>query len=170
MNFFSKNQYVLWFLIFLVVIILSAFITLIVFFSNKSTIVQNQPAENACNAFRNELALSPAQSEKVEIILAEYRNSTDAIVADIRNHRILILDELAKKKPDTTLLNSYVEEISSLQKRMQKASVNQYLALKEICTPVQCQRLSTIYYELYGYQGQGKGEGKGRRYRGGRGQ
>ncbi|MEI6433602.1 MAG: periplasmic heavy metal sensor [Bacteroidota bacterium] len=170
MNFFSKNQFVFWFLISLVVIILSAFITLIVFFSNKSTIIQSQPQENACNAFRNELSLSPSQSEKVETILAEYRNSTDPIVSEIRNHRILILDELAKKNPDTTLLNSYVEEISFLQKRMQKSSVNQYLALKEICTPVQCQRLSAIFRELYGYQGQGKGEGKGRRYRGGRGQ
>ena len=79
------------------------------------------------------------------------------------NTPILVLKkELSKDKPDTNLLNKCGEEICLLQKQMQKASVRQYVALKEICNPVQCQRLSALYFELYGCQGQCKGMGKGK--------
>jgi hypothetical protein len=54
---------------------------------------------------------------------------------------------------------------------MQNASVDQYLALKEICTPDQCKRLSALYYELYGYQfkdDNGQENKRQHRHRGGR--
>ncbi len=174
MNFFSKNRFVFWLLIFLIVILLTAFATSIVYYSNQSKKINQEKPENPGNAFRRELSLSPSQSGKVDSILQDYRNSTEPIVADIRNHRIQILDELAKDKPDKSTLNKYIEEISQLQKQMQNASVNQYMALKQICTPDQCQRLSALYFELYGFKEQGKGHGKEqrkgnmRRYRGGR--
>ena len=62
-------------------------------------------------------------------------------------------------------------EIALLQKQMQNASVDQYLALKEICTPDQCKRLSALYYELYGYQfkdDNGQENKRQHRHRGGR--
>lgn len=174
MNFFSKNRFVFWLLIFLVVINFSALITFLVFFSHSSTGSAEQPQKNQGMALRKELSLTPSQSEKVEIILAGYRNSTDPVAADIRNYRKQLLEELAKDKPDSTLLNKYEEEICSLQLQMQKASVRQYMALKEICTPAQCQRLSALYFELYGCQSKCKGMEKGKgmmhQYRGGQGQ
>lgn len=172
MNFFLKNRFVFWLLIFLVVINLSALITFIVFFSKNTTASAQQSQENPGMAFGKELSLSPSQSEKVEIILADYRNSTEPVTTNIRNYRTQLLVELSNDKPDTTLLNRYIEEICQLQKQLQKASVRQYLALKGICNPGQCQRLSELYFELYGFQGQGKGMGKGRgmKHRYGRGQ
>ena len=176
MNFFTKNRVEFWLLIFLIVIVVSAIITFILFYADKPTIASQQIPANTGNRFRKELVLSPVQSKKVATILAEYRKLTEPIAEDIKDHRIQILDELAKSKPDTNILNNYMEEITSLQKQMQKASVSQYMALKEICTPVQCQRLSALYLELYGCdqmrkgsgKGQGQGNGKMRRYRGGR--
>lgn len=171
MNFFSKNRFVFWLLIFLAGINLSTFITLVVMFSKQPA--TNQPStENPGNAFSKSLSLSAAQSVKVETILADYRNLTGPIISDIRDHRIQILEELAKDKPDKTVMDSYIEKITLLQEQMQNASVNQYLALKQICTPLQCQKLSTLYYELYGCKGQeeSKNKGKMRRYRGGRNQ
>ena len=176
MNFFTKNRFVFWLLIFLIVILLTTLITLMTYYSNQAKTTNQQKPENPGNAFRRELSLSASQSEKVEAILADYRSTTEPIVTDIRNHRIQILDELAESKPDKSILDMYIEEISQLQKQMQNASVHQYLALKEICTPDQCQRLSALYFELYGFReqakGHGKGQGKGqmRRYRGGRDQ
>jgi Spy/CpxP family protein refolding chaperone len=162
MNFFSKNRLVFWLLIFLVVLNLSALISFLVLFSKNTTASSQQPQKNPGMAFRKELSLSPSQSEKVEVILADYRNSTGPITTDIRNYRSQLLEELAKDKPDTNILNRCGEEICLLQKRMQKASVKQYIALKEICNPVQCQRLSDLYFELYGCQGKGKGMGRGK--------
>jgi len=174
MNFFSKNRFVFWLLIFLVVINLSALITFLVFFSHSSTGSAEQPQKNPGMKFRKELSLSSAQSEKVEVVLSDYRNSTEPVTTNIRNYRTQILEELAKDKPDTNLLNRSVEKICLLQKQMQKASVKQYLSLKEICNPIQCQRLSALYFELYGCQSKCKGMEKGKgmmhQYRGGQGQ
>ena len=174
MNFFSKNKVVFWLLIFLVVINLSAMVTFLMFFSKNMTEPTLQPRENPGTAMRKELSLSAAQSEKVEVILADYKNSIEPITANIRDYRSQLLEELAKDKPDTTLLNKCSDQICLLQKQMQKASVKQYMALKEICNPAQCQRLSALYFELYGFQGKGQGMGRGKgmmhQYRRGQGQ
>jgi Spy/CpxP family protein refolding chaperone len=162
MNFFSKNRFVFWLLIFLIVINLTALITFLVFYSRNSSASNQQVQVNPGMSFRKELSLSADQSEKVEAILADYRKSTGPVTADIRNYRTQLLEELAKDKPDTTLLNSCADEVCSLQKQMQKASIKQYVALKEICNPAQCQRLSALYFELYGCQGKGQGMGKGK--------
>ncbi|MCX6250903.1 MAG: periplasmic heavy metal sensor [Bacteroidetes bacterium] len=174
MNFFSKNRLVFWLLIFLVVINLTVLITFLVFYSHISNSSDQQLRENPGIALQKELSLSPEQSEKVEVIQSDYRNSTDPITANIRNYRAQLLEELAKNEPDTNLINKCMEEISFFQKQMQMASIRQYMALKEICTPVQCQRLSSLYFELYGCQGKGKGMGQGKgmmhQYRRGQGQ
>jgi hypothetical protein len=174
MNFFSKNKVVFWLMIFLVVINLSALVTFLVFFSKNTTESKLQPRENPGMAIRKELSLSVPQSEKVEAVLADYRNTTEPITTNIRNYRSRLLEELAKDNPDTTVLNKCGEEICLLQKQMQKASVKQYMALKEICNPAQCQRLSALYFELYGFQGKGQGMGRGKgmmhQYRGAQGQ
>jgi Spy/CpxP family protein refolding chaperone len=162
MNFFTKNRFVFWLLIFLVVINLTALITFLVFYSRSSSLSNQQVQVNPGMSFRKELSLSPAQSEKVEAILADYRKSTEPVTSDIRNYRTQLLEELAKDKPDTSFLKRCADEICLLQKQMQKESVKQYMALKEICNPAQCKRLSALYFELYGCQGKGQGMGKGK--------
>ena len=162
MNFFSKNKFVFWLLIFLVVINLTVLITFIVMYSRKSDAATQQSQEKPGIALRTELSLTQSQSEKVEAILTDYRKATDTVTENIHNYRAQLLEELAKDKPDTSLLKIYADEICLLQRQMQKASVKQYMALKGICNPDQCQRLSALYFELYGYQGQGKGMGRGK--------
>ena len=170
MNFFSKNKVVFWLMIFLIAINLTILITFIVFYSRKSNISDEKPTEKPGMVFSKELSLTSSQSEKVEIILTEYRNSTDSLTISIREYRASLLKELAKDIPDTTVLNNCADEICSLQRLMQKASINQYLELKKICNSDQCQRLSVLYFELYGCQGNGKGTGKGMMHRYRRGQ
>ena len=164
MNFFSKNRFVFWLMIFLVVVNISAFITFIVFFLRTPALSGQDQQGNTGKAFRKELSLSPSQSGKVNFILADYRAATEPVTADIRDYRAQILGELAKEKPDTDMLNRCSEQVCQLQKQLQKASVKQYMALKEICNPEQCQKLSALYFEMYGCQGQCKGmmgNGKG---------
>jgi hypothetical protein len=162
MNFFSKNRFIFWLLIFLVVINLTGLISFLVFFSRNTTGLNQKSQESPGITFQKKLSLSPSQSEKVKIILTGYKDSTEPITTNIRNYRIQLLDELKKDIPDTTLLNVYAERICLLQKQMQKASIKQYIALKGICNPDQCQRLSALYFELYGCQGNFKGMGQGK--------
>jgi Spy/CpxP family protein refolding chaperone len=162
MNYFSKNKVITWVLVFLVIVLLTALISLIIFFTGKSNSLNQPTSENTGRRFNQELSLTPAQSGKVDAILNDYRNATGPISNNIRVYRTRLLEELATNNPDTNLINKHLEEICNLQKQMQKASVKQYMALKQICTPTQCERLSSLYFELYGFQLQGKGMGKGK--------
>ena len=174
MNFFSKNRFIFWMLIFLVMINLTALITFLVLYPQKPATSGQQQCRNSGMALQEELSLSAIQSEKVEVIMWEYRKSTGPLTDSIRNDRSLLLDELAKANPDSTLLDHYTEHISLLQKQMQKASIHQYLSLKAISNPDQCKRLSALYFELYGCQenckGMGNGKGMMKQYRRGQGQ
>ena len=161
MNFFSKNKFVFWLLIFLVVINLTVLITFLVMYSRKSDAVTQQVQEKPGMALQKELTLTPSQSEHVDVILADYRKVTDPVAEKIHGYRARILNELANNKPDTLKINHYADSVCYLQRQMQKALVKQYMALKEICNPAQCQRLSSLYFELYGFQGQSKGMGRG---------
>jgi Spy/CpxP family protein refolding chaperone len=162
MNFFSKNKIVFWLLIFLVVINLSALATFLIFYSRPSAALVQPLSEKPGSALQKELTLTPDQSNAVEEILAEYRKITDPIAENIREYRVQILDELAGEKPDTGRINHFADSICFLQWQMQRANVGQYMSLKEICNPEQCKRLSSLYFELYGFQGQGKGRGRGK--------
>ncbi len=162
MNFFIKNRFIFWILIFLVIINLTALITFLVLYNHKPAATDQKQCKNSGMAFKEELSLSSVQAEKVEVIMSEYRKSTGPLTDSIRNYRSLLLEELAKTSPDSNLLDNYTENISLLQKQMQKASIRQYLSLKEISNPDQCKRLSALYYELYSCQGNCKGMGNGK--------
>ena len=173
MNFFMKNKIVFWLLIFLVIINLTALFTFGVFYFRRPAAPGKEPCAKTCNAFRKELSLSDAQAQKVETILAAYRESTRPFSGEVQDCRVKLLEELGKPAPDSVLMNECLERITVLQKQIQKASVKQYLELKKICTPDQCRRLSALYYELYGCQGKeackGKEQGRGKMHRGGHG-
>jgi Spy/CpxP family protein refolding chaperone len=170
MNYFLKNRLIFWLLIFLVIINLTALITFMVIYSTHKSFQVQQSQGKPGMIFRQELSLTPSQSAEVDSLMAVYRKSTDPVREHIRDYRVQLLDELAKDHPDTTVMNGCIAEITVLQKQMQKASVNQYLALKGLCSPEQCQRLSELYFELYGClgkeKGMGKGKGKMHQYRG----
>jgi len=166
----SKSKFVFWLMIFLVVVNISMLVTLILLFSKKTETANPASGEDLINSLSNSLSLSPAQNEKVKVILDGYKKLTDPLIADIRNHRMQIVEEAAKNKPDKAQLHKYEEEISLLQKQMQNASVNQYLELKEICTPAQCERLSALYRELYSKGSNESDKGPRHRHRGGRGE
>jgi Spy/CpxP family protein refolding chaperone len=157
MNFFHKNRYVFWVLIILIVINISALVSFFLF-------AQTTPPASCCPAdgklghsFSNELGLSAAQTEKVSSINQNYKATAEPIVASIKDTRGAILNELEQETPDTSLLNRLTEELSILQKNIQKENINQYMELKKACTPEQAQRLSALYRDLYGCPMQAKG-------------
>ena len=162
MNFFSQNKYLFWLLIFLVVVNISALVTMLVIFPKLSAPEIQRACENTGRCISEELSLSPEQTGKVSQILDKNKDQTQFDRETILNNRATLLEEIAKPTPDTLVVNKCIEEIYSAQKNIQKASVHQYLSLKEICSPEQSERLSNLYFELYGCQGKCKGAGHGK--------
>jgi hypothetical protein len=90
-----------------------------------------------------------------------YQSSTSPTISTIREKKLALLDELSKETSDTQVIKKIAEELSVEQKKLQKANIDQFLELKKVCNTDQTKKLSQIYSELYGCQGQGKGKGKG---------
>jgi Spy/CpxP family protein refolding chaperone len=157
MNFFQKYRYIAWVLIILIVINVAALVSFFLF-------NQSPPAESCCpeptekgRFFSTELGLSAGQTEKVSVINQNYKNEAEPIVAAIKKSRNAILSELEEEQPDTALLNRLSEELSVLQKNIQRENIKQYLELKKVCNPEQAHRLSALYRDLYGCPMKAKG-------------
>jgi hypothetical protein len=165
MNFFLKNRFLFWTLIFLVVINVSVLVTFLVFFTRPQVNAEIPADSRPGMALRERLGLSEEQFSRAESILANYRDYTQPLTSSIRDHRLRLIEELAKENPDTALLSDHARQISRLQEQMQMASINQYLDLKKICSPGQLKQLSTLYFDLYGCGGPGMGKGKGMMHR-----
>ncbi len=167
MNFLNKNRFLTWLLIVLVFINLSALASFLIYIKTRPALVtcETQPAQGC--ALRNELELSDEQAGSVDLINSDYKNNVEPIVSDIRDLRSEIIDELDKESPDTVVLNRLASGLSSLQNKMQKENIRQYLELKKICAPNQALRLSELYRDLYGCPM--KGKGMQHRYRHGQG-
>ena len=163
MNFFSKNRFIAWLLVFLVVVNISALISFFVLFANPSAESRQNMCEPARNrpgmAIQKALGLSPQQTMQVDAILACTKSSTDPVIAEIKNKRGEVLEELSKDAPDTLFIHKNTRDICELQKKLQETSVNEYLALRKVCNPGQCQKLSSLFYELYGCPVMGMGKG-----------
>jgi len=167
MELYKKNRLLFWALIFLIVINLSALVSIFVFKKVQSPPVCRESPSMSCSGFCEELKLSDNQSAKVEHINQEYRSHAEPLVSAIKEKRSEILDELNNTSPDTTLLNRVTIDLTVLQTRLQRENIKQYLELKSVCTPEQVQRLSALYRDLYGCPM--KATGNQHRHRGGQG-
>jgi len=168
MDTYKKNRFLFWLLIFLVVVNLSALATFLIFSTKPVPVSCGESASKPGGALCEQLGLTSAQTLEVEKINTLYRDVTTPIVAEIKEKRMEILDELNKDNPDTMHLNNLTLDLSTLQSRMQRASFRQFLELKTVCTPEQVKRLSALYRDLYGCPMKGKGQQN--RYRHGKGQ
>ena len=150
MNFFHKNRLIFWVLIILVVINISALASFFIFTQKKAPAPCCSPEEQQCVAFRDELNLSAEQTIKVTEINGSYKKSAEPISKAIKETRAAILTELDKEGPDTMQLNILTNQLSLLQLKIQRENIKQYTKLKRVCTPLQAQRLSALYRDLYG--------------------
>jgi Spy/CpxP family protein refolding chaperone len=171
MNYFDKSKLLLWVVVFFLVINITALVTFFVYFSNAGRQVQVTSAGQTCGQVCRMLDLTEEQSKNVEAIQADFREKADPVIGEIRENRRLIVEELSKDVPDTSLVNRYANSIGELHKQLQKTAAGQFLSLKKVCNPEQCRKLSDMYYDLYGCKGQGEkmmhGKGKQHRLRGG---
>jgi Spy/CpxP family protein refolding chaperone len=150
MNFLYKNRLMFWVLIVLVVVNLAALASFFLYPKSKSEPVCCNPEEQQCNAFRQELKLTDAQTLQVNEINKTYTETAKPVAVAIKETRTEILNELEKEKPDTLRLDTLTKQLSMLQMRIQKENISQYIALKRVCTTEQALKLSALYRDLYG--------------------
>lgn len=161
MNLFKKYRVIPWILAFLVIVVVSAITTFIII--NTGILTKEQPVQEikSGTVLQTELSLTPDQNVKVEQINSSYKETTEPVISAIRDKKVELLDELSKDQTDTNKVSKIANELSTEQKKLQKANINQFLDLKKVCNTEQTKKLSQIYSELYGCNGKGKGRGQG---------
>ena len=163
MNYFNKYRLVFWIMILMILINISALTSFFVLYkADKATAAADTGCcSGTCRVLNEKLGLSSEQAARVSVINRQFREKTGIIVAEVKDTRFAMLDELSLEKPDTVKLSAYTEKIGELQKTLQKAAIEQFRQLKQICTPEQCRKLSSIYSEVYGCSKMGQGRGEG---------
>lgn len=157
----KKYRVLIWALVFLGVVAVSAATTVALSYSGWLQKKETAATVKVIPVLQKELNLTPEQSVKVEDINSRYREESDAIVTRIREKKTELLDELSRENTDTAELDRITEALSLEQKSLQQSNVKQFLELKKVCTLEQTKKLSQIYSELYGCKGYGKGQGQG---------
>ena len=160
MNFFVKNRLIFWLLLVLIIINISALLTFFIMFRAEKKELPEAASNNTSRTFQEQLSLTQEQSDTVFYINNNHRRVAEPISVALKEKRSELLAELEKDHPDTVLLDRYADEIGTLQKEMQKASIRHYLELKGVCDPHQCRKLSSFYRQLYGGNEYGMGQGK----------
>jgi Spy/CpxP family protein refolding chaperone len=159
MNFFRTNKIIIWILSAMLIITLSALGTII--FRNKCKRVTEQEAQGCgmrCNLLTEELGLSETQAKTIDGIRAMHRKATMATADSLRFRRSELVTELGREIPDTLRLHDLSRKIGDLQARLVDQTIDQYLRIRNECTPEQQEKLSSLYYELMGCCPAGEGK------------
>ena len=151
MNFFSRQQVIIWILAGLLVITLSILGSMIYYsWSETEEIAPKQACSSTCMMMFEELALDSTQNEAIEMILTHYSDSSAILITELRQQRLILMEELQQDDPDRQKLWVLSDELGEIQTRMTMLAASQYLQIRSVCTPEQRQQLSNIYCDIFG--------------------
>jgi Spy/CpxP family protein refolding chaperone len=151
MNFFQKNNIIIWILTGLLIAALSAVGTMAYHhWLAPAPVSTAKPCSGNCDLLSEELGLTAEQQKKIGEIRMNCRNTGMAISDSLRSMRSELLTELSKELPDTIQLRLIADRIGKLQAQLTNRTIDQYLKISKECTPEQREKLSSLYFEMMG--------------------
>ena len=154
-----KNRVVVWVLAGLLVLSLSVLGTMLYHrFCGRIPQKTQKECGMRCNLLTEELGLSETQSKKIGEIRAGHRASAMAITDSLRSCRSELVTLLSQENPDTLHLRQLAQRIGTLQTMLTNMTIDQYLLIRDECTPEQQEKLSSLYYEIMGCCPAGEGD------------
>lgn len=152
------KKWYIWVAILLIVINLSALITMLINSKHGDTNEMSSgkiPAESAVSMkysgrwFRDELGLTNEQMREFQRFNPTFRQRMMNINLDLGEKKRLMLDELNTEKIDTTRLNMLSDSIGMLHSELKKATYSYYLEFKRISTQAQQEKLKEIFSRMF---------------------
>lgn len=163
MNSKVKKQLLVITIIFLIVINITALITIFYNSTIKSKkrdeaelIKEQRQIRGMRYYFKNELKLSEKQFEEFQQINIEISKLSQEIAQKLHEKRILMLKELAKENPDLKKLNNLANEIGELHYELKNNTIKHFLELKNICNEDQQEVLQQIFMQMINEQDKGR--------------
>jgi hypothetical protein len=170
-TFFSQNRILIWLVIFLLLLNISAIIAILY---HKSREVENtslsfQPSVNReirmsgeGRFFRDFLELDKEQFERFRIVRHHFQMKARNITEELREKKAEFLKELDRKNPDAGKIQEISNEIGQLHATLKLETGKYYLQLKTICNDEQQQKLHHFFLKIIGGGEMMPGQGRGR--------
>ncbi len=160
MNYFTKKRVVIWVVVILVVLNVSALITILYErnincgpVSIKET-EENQRFREINGFMREDLNLSPSQTNKVYRLRRENYVNSNKILQELDQKRKDMLAELQKEQPDQQKLDEIATDIGNLHKNLKLETIQYFLKLKDIIGPEQQIKLNRLFRDMEYYHDQ----------------
>lgn len=172
-----KNKWLIWLVLLLLIMNVSAIITMLYHQKSEKTSGKFQAisvkdsvssVQYSGRWFRDELQLSRDQMAMFSDFNPPFRHKVRSINIELLEKRREMLDELTAENSDTLRLNILSDSIGMLHAGLKKATYEYYLEFKKICTPEQQEKLKEIFGTMFEGEipagGPGQGMHRGRRY------
>lgn len=147
MNILTKNRMLVGAVILLIAINLATLGTIA--FKRKQVIPPPQARENQMprhsRMIAKELNLSTGQEVKLDELRKVYSKQTQENKIALRNHYRMIMRELSSEIPNEQFLDSVAVEIGKLHVEQQRATIEHFLTLREVCSLEQYEKLQQIF-------------------------
>jgi hypothetical protein len=150
MNFFTKNRILIGALILLAAINIAMLVT-IGFHrmpSKQKNEVERRPPGKHLRMVSEELGLTEEQEVLFKELREEYAKENQIIRKKLRDNYGIIMKELSAPNPNRQYLDSIAQNIGNLHIEQQQATIKHFLALREICSFEQYEKLQEIFKRM----------------------
>ena len=149
MNFFTKNRILVGAVVLLAAINLAILATIGFHSIRTKEQVEAPPRQHSRSKMvAKELNLTPEQEVQFEELRREYAEITQQIRSEIRGKYKSIMQELGKPEPNKDALYMMADSIGLLHQEQQKATIEHFLMVREICSYEQFQQLQQLFKRM----------------------
>jgi len=106
------------------------------------------PSQQRTRFFREQLNLQPHQTEVFRELNREFNRSAWQINHNLERLRINMVNEMGRENPDQQKLEDISEEIGKLHSLLKNETIKYYLAMKEVCTDEQKEKLNELFMSV----------------------
>ncbi|HAF28415.1 MAG TPA: hypothetical protein DCG75_05140 [Bacteroidales bacterium] len=97
---------------------------------------------------KEQLNLSESQFIKFQEISNINMTNSQKIMSKLNDKRLEMINEIAKKNPNTEILDRIAHEIGDLHYELKKSTINHFLQLKDICNEEQQEDLQKLFMHM----------------------
>ncbi len=150
MEILKKHRIIRWLNIFLLIINLSALITLLVM-NGKTTPRKEHVSTFSSDIFlRNKLHLSDEQFQSISEYDAKIFRVYQSLLDMQCEMYFEVFDELLLEEPSRAKLDSLVQVIGRLHSGLQRQTIKHFLNVKSVCNPEQKELLDQLLIDMMG--------------------
>lgn len=167
MNYFGTKKILIWSLVILLAINISAIGTIVYFiYSGRQIFHREHVMKDPPHFLRERLKMDEDQGKWLTDHHMKFREETRVIVEQLKQKRQEMHTEMMQEEPDQQKLDSLIDEYGRLHANLKKETIDHFMEIKMNCSPEQREHLDQFLKELMDDEKSGKERKQKHRFRG----